>query len=101
MIGLGPLFLETQSLSRFLHDTDGNLRGAFICWAIAISALVVLRVPHQVVLTCLVIATATVGLASLIVEAAPVSARATASKPLDPPASYRAIPPRSPARDQD
>jgi len=88
---------ETYVLSRFLHDPDGNMRAALLCWGIAIGALVVLRVPRQVVLACLVAAFATVGLASVLIEATPVDARATASRPTYSPASYRVIPPRAPA----
>ena len=96
MIEPGAVLGETHVLSRFLHDTDGNLRAAVLCWGIAVGALVVLRVPRQVLLACLVIAGATVGLASALIDAAPVAARASASPPA--PASYRAIPPRGPAQ---
>ena len=78
---VGPLSPHVETISRILHDTDGNVRGAMICWAVVVSALVILRVPRQVVLACLVVASATVGLAALVIEAAPVNAVASASEP--------------------
>jgi len=101
VIGLGPLFVETQTVSRFLQDADGNLRAALACWGIAISALVILRVPRQVVLACLIVAAATVGLASLIIDIAPVRAGAASARPADSPASYRAMAPRSDVLDRN
>jgi hypothetical protein len=89
---------ETSVLSRFLHDADGNVRAALLCWGLAVSALVVLRAPRQVVLACLVIAGATVGLASVVIDAAPVAARVSASPPAQSPPSFRAMPTRGPAK---
>jgi len=92
---VGPLSPHVETISRILHDTDGNVRGAMICWAVVVSALVILRVPRQVVLACLVVASATVGLAALVIEAAPVNAVASASEPQSRPTPtvYRAVPP--------
>jgi hypothetical protein len=78
---VGPLSPHVETISRILHDTDGNVRGAMICWAVVVSALIILRVPRQVVLACLLVASATVGLAALVIEAAPVDAVASAPEP--------------------
>jgi len=98
MIEPGALLSEPHVLSRFLHDPDGNMRAALLCWGMAVGALVVLRVPRQVALACLVVASATVGLASVVIDAAPVDASVSALPAAQSPASYRAIPPRSPAQ---
>lgn len=97
MIEPAALMGETHLLSRLLHDPDGNVRAALLCWGIAVSALVVLRVPRRVLLACLFVAGATVGLASVLIDATPVDARVSASSPVQSPASYRAIPLRGPA----
>lgn len=87
-------------MSHLLHDADGNVRGALICWAIAVSALIVFRVPRQVVLACLVVAAATVGLAALVIDAAPVNAVASPSKSYPQPVTYRVPPPRADGHDR-
>ncbi|HEY1386813.1 MAG TPA: hypothetical protein VGF43_24530 [Dongiaceae bacterium] len=97
MIEPAALMGETHVLSHFLHDPDGNLRAALLCWGIVVGALVVLRVPRQVVFACLVVAGATVGLASVLIDATPVDARVSASPSPQSPASYRMIPLRGPA----
>lgn len=94
---IGPLSASSESLIHLLHDVDGNVRGALMCWAVAVSALVIFRVPRQIVLACLVVAAATVGLAALMIDAAPVSALASASSPQSQPAAYRVVPPRAPS----
>jgi hypothetical protein len=97
MIEPATLMGESHLLSRLLHDPDGNVRAALLCWGVAVSALVVLRVPRQVLLACLVVASATVGLASVLIDATPVDARVSASSQAQSPASYRAVPLRGPA----
>jgi hypothetical protein len=92
MVGLNPLLLDTEPLNWLLRDADGNVRGALICWGVALGAFIVLRPPRQLVLACLFAATVTVGLAVLVVEAVPVQF-ATASKPSSPP--VRAVPSRA------
>ncbi|HET6619614.1 MAG TPA: hypothetical protein VFG64_06715 [Dongiaceae bacterium] len=92
---IGPLSPDSEALSHLLHDADGNLRGALICWAIAVSALIVFRASRQVVLACLVVAAATVGLAALVIDAAPVNALASSSKSQPQPMIHRVPPPRA------
>jgi hypothetical protein len=94
---IGPLSPDSETLSHLLQDADGNVRGALICWAIAVSALIVFRAPRQVVLACLVVAAATVGLAALVIDAAPVNALASSSKSQPQPMTYRVPPPRAAA----
>jgi hypothetical protein len=93
MIEPGAHLGETQLLSRFLHDADGNLRAALICWGVVIGALVVFRISREVLLACLVVAAATVALASSVIDAGPVVAKAASSRPPESAPSYRAAPP--------
>jgi hypothetical protein len=95
VIGLNLFAIDAASVSRVLHDADGNVRAALLCWGIAVSAFVVLRIPRQILLACLVAATATVGLSLLMADVAPENADSSSSKSLTAPASYRAAPPRS------
>jgi hypothetical protein len=81
MIGLNLLVLETDPLNWFLRDADGNVRAALICWGVAIGAFIVLQAPRQVVVACLLAATVTVGFAALVIEAVPVQAVASATRP--------------------
>jgi hypothetical protein len=89
--------LPTPSIpdvTTWLSDADGNARAAVICWGVALSAFVVLRIPREVLLGCLIVAGATVGLAATVVDIAPEPATAreivTARAP-------SALPPRGPA----
>ncbi len=91
MVGI-PLFVDLEPVSSLLRDADGNVRGALICWGVVLGAFIVLRVPRQVLLACLFAATVTVGFAAVVIEAMPVQAIASPSKP-PPPARYRFIPP--------
>jgi hypothetical protein len=94
---IGLVSPDSDTLTHLLHDSDGNVRGALICWAIAVSALIIFRAPRQVVLACLVVAAATVGLAALVIDAAPVNALASPSKSQHQPVTYRVPPPRADA----
>ena len=91
-----PSLLDPDVTTWLLNDADGNTRAAVICWGIALSAFVVLRIPREVLLGCLIVAGATVGLAATVVDIAPepatasareiVSARAVSATPLRGPA---------------
>jgi hypothetical protein len=90
MVAFSFLFLAPDSVNGFLRDTHGDVRAALICWGIVLSAFIVLRVPRKVLLSCLIVATATVGFAAMMVEAVPVQATAsTAPGPQPKPASFR------------
>ena len=93
MVGI-PLLLDMEPVSSFLRDADGNIRGALICWGMALGAFVVFRIPRQALLACLFVATVTVGFAAVVVEATPVRPIASSSKP-PLPAPYGAVPPRT------
>lgn len=60
-----PSLLGSDLATWLLRDADGNVRAALICWGIALSAFVVLRIPREVLLGCLIVAGATVGLAAI------------------------------------
>lgn len=70
-----PSLLDPD-VATWLRDADGNTRAAVICWGIALSALAALRVPREVLLGCLIVAGATVGLAATVVDVTPVRATA-------------------------
>jgi hypothetical protein len=72
-----PTLLDAETTAWLLRDSDGNIRAALICWGIVLSAFVILRIPREVLLGCLIVAGATVGLAATVVEITPE--RATAS----------------------
>jgi hypothetical protein len=99
VFGLGTLFLDGQTVGAFLHDGDGSMRGALVCWAIAVSAFVILQVPRQVVLACLLAGTVIVGFTVLVADTTPDEATASTFEPTPQPspASYRSVPPRSAA----
>ena len=59
-----PTLLDPATATWLLRDSDGNLRAALNCWGIVLSAFVVLRTPREVLLSCLIVAGATVGLAA-------------------------------------
>jgi hypothetical protein len=93
MVGI-PLLLDMEPVSSFLRDADGNIRGALICWGMALGAFVVFRIPRQALLACLFVATVTVGFAAAVVEATPVRAIVSPAKP-PMPVRYRGVPPRT------
>ena len=96
-----PSILGPDVTTWLLSDADGNARAAVICWGIALSAFVILRIPREVLLGCLIVAGATVGLAATVVDIAPerataspsaqevVSARPQAAAPLRGPVTNR------------
>ncbi|WP_119300857.1 hypothetical protein [Dongia deserti] len=86
MVAISPSLVDADLLSAFLRDVDGNVRTALICWGIVLSAFIVLRVPREVLLGCMIAAMATVGLAATVVDLAPERAVASASKPEPAPA---------------
>lgn len=79
MIGLTPLPDDPGIATSLLRDADGNTRAALICWGVALSAFVMLRVPREVLLGCLIVAGATVGLAATVIDIAPEPATASPS----------------------
>jgi hypothetical protein len=91
-----PSLLSPDLVARFLSDADGNARAAVICWGIALSAFVILRIPREVLLGCLIVAGATVGLASSVMEIAPKPATASAREIVSA-RTQSTVPPRSPA----
>ena len=91
MIGFTPLLNDTDILSTFLRNADGSTRGALACWAIALCAFVILKVPRQVLLACLFAATLTVGLAAIVVDAAQTQAEASAVKQPTSSTGYRGM----------
>lgn len=66
-----PTLLDPATATWLLRDSDGNLRAALICWGIVLSAFVILRTPREVLLSCLIVAGATVGLAATVVDVMP------------------------------
>jgi hypothetical protein len=66
-----PSLLDLDVATWLLRDADGDARAALICWSIALSAFVMLRVPREVLLGCLIVAGATVGLATTVVDMRP------------------------------
>lgn len=74
-----PSLLDPNIATWLLSDADGNTRAAAICWGIALSAFVILRIPREVLLGCLIVAGATVGLAASVVDIAPEPATASPS----------------------
>lgn len=74
-----PSILVSDVAARLLSDADGNARAAAICWGVALSAFVILRIPREVLLGCLIVAGATVGLAATVVDITPGPAAASAN----------------------
>jgi hypothetical protein len=72
-----PTLLDPETASWLSRDSDGSIRAALICWGIVLSAFVVLRIPREVLLGCLIVAGATVGLAATVVEMKPQPATAS------------------------
>lgn len=78
MVGFGPLLPEGTGIGELLRDADGHVRGALLCWAVAVASFVILRASRPVLLACLLVAAGSVGLAALILDAAPQRAAASA-----------------------
>ena len=74
----GPTLLETENVAWLLRDGDGNLRAALTCWGVVLSAFIILRIPREVLLGCLIVAGVTVGLAATVVDLTPERAAASA-----------------------
>lgn len=72
-----PSLLDPDTGTWLLRDAGGNIRAALMCWGIVLSAFVILRIPREVLLGCLIVAGATVGLAATVVEMKPVAATAS------------------------
>jgi hypothetical protein len=72
-----PALFDVETAASLLRDGDGNVRAALICWGIVLSAFVVLRIPREVLLGCLIVAGATVGLAATVVDLTPERAAAS------------------------
>ena len=72
-----PTLLDAETATWLLRDGDGNLRAALICWGIVLSAFVILRIPREALLGCLIVAGATVGLAATVMDMAPEKAVAS------------------------
>jgi hypothetical protein len=73
-----PSLLDPNVMT-WLSDADGNARAAVICWGVALSAFIILRIPREVLLGCLIVAGATVGLATTVVDMRPGPATASPS----------------------
>ena len=74
-----PSLFDPDIATWLLRDADGNTRAALICWGIVLSTFVILRIPREVMLGCLIVASATVGLAATVVDIAPEPAIASPS----------------------
>jgi hypothetical protein len=85
MLAFSPFLFDSEIAGRLLADADGNIRGALVCWGIALSAFIVFRIPRPALLACLFAATVTVGFAARLVEAVPVQATFASAKPSSPP----------------
>jgi hypothetical protein len=72
-----PTLFHAEAATWLLPDSDGNIRAALICWGVVLSAFIVLRIPREILLGCLVVAGATVGLAVTVADM--TSERALAS----------------------
>lgn len=87
----GLNLVDTDTANWLLRGGDDNVRAALICWTLVLSAFVILRIPREVVLSCLIVAGGTVALAATAVEAAPEAYAAPKSP------SVIAAPSRGPA----
>ena len=74
----GPTLLDAENVAWLLRDGDGNFRAALTCWGVVLSAFIILRIPREVLLGCLIVAGATVGLAATVIDLAPERAVASA-----------------------
>ena len=73
----GPTLLDAENVAWLLRDGGGNLRAALTCWGVVLSAFIILRIPREVLLGCLIVAGATVGLAATVVDLTPERAAAS------------------------
>jgi hypothetical protein len=95
-----PSLLDPD-IATWLRDADGNARTAVICWGVVLSAFVILRIPREVLLGCLIVAGATVGLAATVVDVTPGRAAASPSaREIVSARAQSAAPPRVPAAGQ-
>jgi len=94
-----PTLLDPATATWLLRDSDGNLRAAAICWGMVLSAFVILRIPREVLLSCLIVAGATIGLAAIVVDVMPEQANASARDSKFVAARGRTLPLRGPAAD--
>ena len=93
-----PSILGPDVTTWLLSDADGNARAAVICWGVALSAFVILRIPREVLLGCLIVAGATVGLATTVADMRPGPATASLSaREIVAARTQSAVPPRGPA----
>ena len=72
-----PTLFDVETVAWLLRDGDGDVRAAVVCWSIVLSAFIILRIPREVLLGCLIVAGATVGLAATVVDLAPERAVAS------------------------
>jgi hypothetical protein len=97
--------VDTDTANWLLRGGDGNVRTALVCWTMVLGAFVILRIPREVILGCLIAAGATVGLAATVVEVAPKSHAAPLSAAGTPAVRGQIAPPaqgpaaRLPTRD--
>jgi hypothetical protein len=71
-----PILSDLETATWLLRDGDGNIRAALICWGVVLSTFLILRIPREALLGCLIVAGATVGLAAAVVD---MTEQATAS----------------------
>jgi hypothetical protein len=90
MVAFSFLLVDPEAVNGFLRDAHGDLRAALICWGIVLSAFIILRIPRKVLLGCLIVAAATVGLAATMIDVIPIQPSASAPRPQPAPANYRA-----------
>jgi hypothetical protein len=81
VVVLSSLLFDPR-LNGILPAIDDNVRTALICWGIVLSGFFVFRVPREVLLGCLVAAFATVGLAAVVIDTAPVQATTAYAQPV-------------------
>ena len=72
-----PTLLDIETATWLLRDGDGNIRAALMCWGMVLSAFIMLRIPREVLLGCLIVAGATVGLAATVADLTPEQATAS------------------------
>jgi hypothetical protein len=73
-----PTLIEANLVTGLLRDANGDVRAALVCWGMVLSAFVILRIPREVLLGCLIAAGTTVALAVAVVEVTPEKAVASA-----------------------
>jgi hypothetical protein len=72
-----PILADPPTATLFSLVGDDNIRAALICWGMVLSAFIILRIPREVLLGCLIVAGATVGLAATVVDLVPEQAIAS------------------------